>query len=321
MALVLTNDVPRRWVEAPDGGGVTDHGLLSGLADDDHPQYATDTDLAGKRDVATGTNQVYIRDGSGNETIRGFTVGASANTIVVRSPTGTVDVATPTADAHATPRLFVNDGLATKETSGAASAAITTHVGATDPHTQYHNDARGDGRYSVLTHRHPGSVITAANPMIHLGHTIGFQSTAGANGAYVDLGGGASGARTAQENTDTALFAVDNTVVGAPGIKALAVMRVRLTLHAYISGGSAVYGRIQVFKNTTALPPTAGTGHIDLGMWKGDSNDYGAYAVSYPFMTAVNDVFRIHALFPNSVWGSSGYNGMWLELERLGDTA
>ena len=26
--------------------GVTDHGLLSGLADDDHPQYATDTDLS-----------------------------------------------------------------------------------------------------------------------------------------------------------------------------------------------------------------------------------------------------------------------------------
>ncbi len=26
-------------------GGVTDHGLLIGLADDDHPQYALDTDL------------------------------------------------------------------------------------------------------------------------------------------------------------------------------------------------------------------------------------------------------------------------------------
>lgn len=28
------------------GGGVTDHGLLTGLADDDHPQYALDTDLS-----------------------------------------------------------------------------------------------------------------------------------------------------------------------------------------------------------------------------------------------------------------------------------
>ncbi len=32
------------WVEAPTG--VTDHGALTGLADDDHPQYATDVDLA-----------------------------------------------------------------------------------------------------------------------------------------------------------------------------------------------------------------------------------------------------------------------------------
>lgn len=30
---------------ATGGGGVTDHGLLIGLADDDHPQYALDTDL------------------------------------------------------------------------------------------------------------------------------------------------------------------------------------------------------------------------------------------------------------------------------------
>lgn len=30
----------------PPGSGVTDHGALTGLADDDHPQYATDTDLS-----------------------------------------------------------------------------------------------------------------------------------------------------------------------------------------------------------------------------------------------------------------------------------
>jgi hypothetical protein len=33
------------YVEIGGGGGVTDHGLLTGLADDDHPQYALDTDL------------------------------------------------------------------------------------------------------------------------------------------------------------------------------------------------------------------------------------------------------------------------------------
>jgi hypothetical protein len=30
------------WIEAPSGGGgVSDHGALTGLSDDDHPQYAT----------------------------------------------------------------------------------------------------------------------------------------------------------------------------------------------------------------------------------------------------------------------------------------
>jgi len=34
------------WAEWPTGtAGVTDHGALTGLADDDHPQYATDADL------------------------------------------------------------------------------------------------------------------------------------------------------------------------------------------------------------------------------------------------------------------------------------
>jgi hypothetical protein len=33
------------FASATGGGGVTDHGLLTGLADDDHPQYALDTDL------------------------------------------------------------------------------------------------------------------------------------------------------------------------------------------------------------------------------------------------------------------------------------
>jgi hypothetical protein len=31
------------WIEAPSGGGVTDHGALTGLSDDDHPQYAANT--------------------------------------------------------------------------------------------------------------------------------------------------------------------------------------------------------------------------------------------------------------------------------------
>lgn len=40
------------------GGGVTDHGVLTGLADDDHPHYATDTDLTTHAGLAAHTKDI-----------------------------------------------------------------------------------------------------------------------------------------------------------------------------------------------------------------------------------------------------------------------
>lgn len=67
------------------GGGVTDHGALTGLADDDHPQYATDTDLT-THAAAADPHTVYVREAdaswidltdSGATTLHSHTGGAA----------------------------------------------------------------------------------------------------------------------------------------------------------------------------------------------------------------------------------------------------
>ena len=55
----------RVTVTAPGGGGVTDHGALTGLADDDHTQYATNAELTtheGAADPHTG----YVKENDAN---------------------------------------------------------------------------------------------------------------------------------------------------------------------------------------------------------------------------------------------------------------
>lgn len=60
---VLTWDqATGKWISAAAPGGVTDHGELTGLEDDDHPQYALDTDLA-THEADTSTHGVTQVDG------------------------------------------------------------------------------------------------------------------------------------------------------------------------------------------------------------------------------------------------------------------
>ncbi len=91
-----------------EGGGVTDHGALTGLSDDDHPQYlnnargdarypsitdyaadllAINTDLAGKFDTPLGDTTQYI---AGDGSLIAFPVAGQAGTLVrqIRNETG-----------------------------------------------------------------------------------------------------------------------------------------------------------------------------------------------------------------------------------------
>lgn len=85
------------------GGGVTDHGLLTGLADDDHTQYFNTT-----RGDARYSQTTHLH-------------------------TGTYDPA------------------------GTAAAAIVTHVGLSDPHTQYLLESALDSGVVTITVPYPGA--------------------------------------------------------------------------------------------------------------------------------------------------------------------
>jgi hypothetical protein len=63
-----------------------------------------------------------------------------------------------------------------------AGAAITAHVSAGDPHTIYHNDARGDARYSLLAHNHSGVYSPVA-------HTHTFVTLTDVPSSYSTHGG------------------------------------------------------------------------------------------------------------------------------------
>lgn len=81
------------WVPQADdsgGGGVTDHGALTGLADDDHPQYALDTDLDPiETDVAALQTDVTALEGDVTALETGKLDATSA--AVIAEFTGTPD--------------------------------------------------------------------------------------------------------------------------------------------------------------------------------------------------------------------------------------
>lgn len=84
--VLAVNPAEDGFYYVPNGGGeggITDHGLLTGLSDDDHAQYHNDA-----------------------------------------------------------------RGDARYDTLGAATAAVSSHVGASDPHPQYLTQAEGDARYT-----------------------------------------------------------------------------------------------------------------------------------------------------------------------------
>ena len=64
---LLSTDDGATWLgyHAASGAGVSDHGALTGLADDDHPQYATDTDLTTHEATSHG-RRVVMRVGITN---------------------------------------------------------------------------------------------------------------------------------------------------------------------------------------------------------------------------------------------------------------
>lgn len=141
------------WVPATvsSGGGVTDHGALTGLADDDHAQYHND---------ARGDARYYQKSEI-DTSLAGKVDDSDARLSDNRTPVdGSVTAAKLASDSVTEPKLSVTNTPSSSDVlswngSGlewtAAGAGVSDHGALTglsdDDHTQYHTDARGDARY------------------------------------------------------------------------------------------------------------------------------------------------------------------------------
>lgn len=96
------------------------------------------TQLDNKVTRTTFARQVYATNGSGVDSPVEFASSATGSTIVLRTGTGQVAAADPTANSHAATKKYVDDGLATKQAtisdlatirSGAAAGATAVQPG------------------------------------------------------------------------------------------------------------------------------------------------------------------------------------------------
>ena len=69
------------------GGGVTDHGALTGLSDNDHPQYLLTTGKAADSDKLDNIDSTGFVQTSGNQTVAGIKTFSSIPVLPASNPT------------------------------------------------------------------------------------------------------------------------------------------------------------------------------------------------------------------------------------------
>lgn len=98
--------------------------VLAGMVD--LSSYATKTELSGKVDKVTSPYKVYVTGSDGSQKSLSYTESATSNTIAYRRTGGTLDVGTPTIDANATPKSYVDNADALKMNKSAFDYNETT---------------------------------------------------------------------------------------------------------------------------------------------------------------------------------------------------
>ena len=105
-----------------------------------HVTSSDKTTWNNKRDKATGSQLVYTVNSSGNQSTLTYTSNATASTIAYRTTGGVLSVGTPTANAHATTKQYVDNGLSGKQ---------ATLVSGTNIKTINNNSILGSGNITI----------------------------------------------------------------------------------------------------------------------------------------------------------------------------
>lgn len=156
------------WVPGAAGGGVSDHGGLGGLADDDHPQYHTDARGDARypplgRLVTAGAGLTGGGSLAADRTLS-VVYGTTAGTAAQGNDTRLSDPRVPTAHAgthHAGgPDPVTPAGIGAATTGHThpgvyePAGAVAAHETAPDPHPGYLTPAEADAAYAAAGHTH-----------------------------------------------------------------------------------------------------------------------------------------------------------------------
>lgn len=126
------------------GGGVTDHGALTGLADDDHAQYQKESEKGSANGYASLDGSGFVpdaqipsgiaRDSEITSAISTHSAAGDPHSVYATDADLVAHAATSHGGAH--PDLAAHDtlGLATQ-------AELDSHAGAADPHTGYQKES------------------------------------------------------------------------------------------------------------------------------------------------------------------------------------
>lgn len=136
-------------------------------------------------------------------------------------------------------------------------------------------------------------------PFGHAGITSGFVTNSGANGIYPTL--------VAQILKSGMTFSSNGLVVPEAGLY-------EINVKGYFSGGSAYMAQVAATINGTALPPGTTQAFGAVLTWKGDTNDFAAFGSGRRQLNA-GDVVRLWTKGGASTWGSTGWDGTYLEVQ------
>ena len=160
------------------GDGVTDHGLLTGLDDDDHPQYALADGTRGVFAAPLGPDDNYVTDAEK------AALHSHANQAALDAVSG-VNTGDQDLSDYAT-TTALNDGLADK-----ADAAHTHSISDVGGLQSALDGKQASGSYAAATHTHTATDIDSGAATD--GHVLTADGAGGAAWEPPPAGGGGSG--------------------------------------------------------------------------------------------------------------------------------